>query len=71
MNVMVLLVEWTINDTPKYLVHVESFLLKYSNMPNKRTVSNNRTGCYILQKLISAQCLISAQALIKLKSLIR
>ena len=43
----------------------------YSNMPNKRTVSNNRTGCYIRQKLISAQCLISAQALIKPISLIR
>ena len=43
----------------------------YSNMPNKRTVSNNHTGCYIRQKLISAQCLISAQALIKPISLIR
>ena len=37
----------------------------YFRVPNKRTVSNNRTGWDIFQKSISEQDLISAQGINK------
>ena len=41
------------------------YLRIYFRVPNKRTVSNNRTGWDICQKSISEQDLISAQGISK------
>ena len=48
-------------------INVSFFEQLYFRVPNKRTVSNNRTGWDICQKSISEQDLISAQGINKTK----